>query len=127
MKTRLEAMPYTQPPWSERYPELLTVYADEPAVPKGNVVERNLIVGEGWEDISAQVKPHLTMRDNLATDSPGFVDREALNFQLTDESPAWELGFVGIPVASIGLYESEDRASWPLQHQVRPKPEPEGQ
>ncbi|MCD6359801.1 MAG: right-handed parallel beta-helix repeat-containing protein, partial [Armatimonadetes bacterium] len=126
MKTRLEAMPYKQPPWSERYPELLTLYDDEPAVPKGNVVERNLIVGEDWDDIYRQARPHVTMRDNLVTDNPGFVDREHLNFQLTDESPAWDIGFVGIPFETIGLYESPDRASWPVVNEVRPKPDPEG-
>jgi hypothetical protein len=121
MKKRLEAMPYTEPPWSERYPELLTVYDDEPAVPKGNVVHSNVIVGEGWEDIQRQAKPHVFMGENLVTDDPGFVDLAGLNFQLTDESPAWDIGFVGIPVATIGLYESDDRASWPVTHEVRPK------
>ncbi len=127
MKTRLEAMPYTQPPWSERYPELLTVYDDEPAAPKGNVVASNIIVGEGWEDIQKQARPYLTIGENLVTDDPGFVDRENLNFQINDDSPAWDVGFVGIPVATIGLYESEDRASWPVEHHVRPKDQPEEQ
>ena len=127
MRQRLEQMPYRQPPWSERYPELLTLYDDEPGVPKGNVIERNIIVGEDWEDIAAQARPHLTMRDNLVTEDPGFVDRAGLNFQLTPQSPAWQIGFVAIPVASIGLYESPDRASWPVTHQVRPRPAAEDQ
>ncbi|MBI4903915.1 MAG: right-handed parallel beta-helix repeat-containing protein [Acidobacteria bacterium] len=39
----LKAVPYQQPPWSERYPELVNVLDDEPAAPKGNVVENNVI------------------------------------------------------------------------------------
>jgi hypothetical protein len=48
------------------------------------------------------------------------VDAEHGNFQLKDDSPALKLGFQRIPLEKIGLYESPDRASWPVSHTVRP-------
>jgi hypothetical protein len=37
----LGAMPYQQEPWRSRYPQLLTLTSDDPAVPKGNVIRDN--------------------------------------------------------------------------------------
>ncbi|MBI5083648.1 MAG: right-handed parallel beta-helix repeat-containing protein [Acidobacteria bacterium] len=45
---RLAAMPYKDPPWSERYPELVNILNDEPAAAKGNVVEGNSWYGGAW-------------------------------------------------------------------------------
>ena len=36
------------------------------------------------------------------------------------ESPVYKLGFKRIPLEKIGLYESPQRASWPVHHTVRP-------
>ena len=55
---------------------------------------------------------------------PRFVDATAQNFQLRHDSPAWKIGFQRIPIEKIGLYPSEDRASWPVRDAVCPKPEP---
>ena len=38
----MDAVNYSKPPYSERYPELLTLYDDEPAVPKYNKINRNI-------------------------------------------------------------------------------------
>jgi len=43
----------------------------------------------------------------------------ATDFALKPTSPAWKLGFQTIPMAKIGLYESPDRASWPVKSVVR--------
>ncbi len=42
---RLKAMPYQQPPWSERYPELLTLLEDRPGEPLDNAVRSNIFIG----------------------------------------------------------------------------------
>lgn len=42
MKERLEAMNYTQPPYSERYPELLTM-GDDPRTPANNRFSKNVV------------------------------------------------------------------------------------
>ncbi len=121
MTTRLNAMPYTEPPWSERYPELLRILEDEPAAPKGNVVTRNVIVGPyRWEDVQGAAKPYQTIEGNLIDEDPLFVDADNLNFRLRADSPAWELGFEPIPIERIGLYEHPARPTWPVGHQVKP-------
>ena len=45
---RLRAMPYQEEPWRSRYPQLLTLTADEPAVPKGNVIRDNQSWCKTW-------------------------------------------------------------------------------
>jgi hypothetical protein len=126
MKKRLEAMPYQEPPWTERYPKLVGIWEDEPAVPKGNVVARNISVGEKWDDISSVAREHTAFEDNLWDEDPHFVDAPNLNFQLRDDSPAYRLGFKRIPIEEIGLHQEADRASWPVHHEVREMDTSEG-
>lgn len=57
MKERLMAVPYKQPPWSEKYPQLVNILEDEPAAPKGNIVRRNICVGGRWLNIEEKAKP----------------------------------------------------------------------
>ncbi len=47
-KKLMENMNYTQPPYGTRYPELLTLVGDEPAVPKYNRFVRNVSWGPRW-------------------------------------------------------------------------------
>ncbi len=66
---RMEAMNYTQPPYSERYPELLTYYDDEPDLPKGNKVLRNVSYGGIWTNLIEGVDFKMVeYRDNLIAD-----------------------------------------------------------
>ncbi len=48
---------------------------------------------------------------------PLFVDAAHDDYTLPPESPALELGFEPIPVERIGLYASEERATWPVEDQ----------
>ena len=41
-QVELEALNYTEPPYSSKYPELLTIYSDSPCVPVHNVVADNM-------------------------------------------------------------------------------------
>lgn len=45
---------------------------------------------------------------------PLFVDMKRKDYRLSPASPAWRIGFAGIPVEKIGPYKSEFRASWPI-------------
>ena len=92
------------------------------AEPRGNLVARNLCWGGRWDEVEAEAKPGVGFTDNLTDQDPHFVDRTHGNFQLREDSPAWKLGFQRIPIEKIGLYPSEDRASWPVRHEVRPQP-----
>ena len=111
MTERLKDMPYDRPPYSERFPQLLTILEDEPALPKGNIIRRNVCKGGRWDEIEDKARPHVVLEANLLDDDPGFVDPEAANFQLRDDSPAYQLGFEKIPVEKIGLYDDKRRAS----------------
>ncbi len=124
MKKRLLAMPYKNTLWSSRYPRLVNILEDEPAAPKGNIVARNVCWGGTWQDVQAKARPYVTFEDNLVDEDPHFVDAEHLNFQLKDDSPAYKLGFKRLPIEQIGLYRDANRASWPVEHQVREMPTP---
>jgi hypothetical protein len=65
MKDRLLAMPYKDPLWTERYPELINILDDEPAAPKGNVVARNVCYGGRWDEVDNRARPYVTFIDNV--------------------------------------------------------------
>jgi len=113
---RLNAVPYKLPPWSTKYPELLTLYEDEPALAKYNVVARNICVGGQWLDLRDGLTEEVVqVKDNLVNIDPHFVGADKQNFQLKDDSPAWKLGFRRIPIEKIGPYKDELRATWPVR------------
>ena len=111
LQQRLRAVPYNKPPYSTRYPKLAGIVADDPAVPKGNVVVRNPCVGGQWMDLAAEAKRHTTIEDNFTEGDPGFVDAEKMNFQLKEDSPVYKQipGFQRIPFEKIGLFQDEYR------------------
>ncbi len=115
---------YQKPPYSTRWPELARVLEADPYAPEGNVIARNISVGGRWDGFQAQAMPFIHFENNMIDEDPHFVDRDGANFQLRDNSPAYELGFERIPLEKIGLYESTLRASWPVTHSVRPMPTP---
>jgi len=83
---RLKAMPYSQEPWRSRYPQLLTVASDDPARPKGNIVEDNQSWSGKWIDYLDKLTEHdLTLRNNAVNARPGAVD------------PAWVKG-IGLDI-----------------------------
>ncbi|NOZ56229.1 MAG: right-handed parallel beta-helix repeat-containing protein [Calditrichaeota bacterium] len=69
---RLKAVPYNKPPYSERYPELVRLPEDDPAVPKNNRIVRNISYGGRWMDVYdfwAFDFSVVTVRDNVIADS----------------------------------------------------------
>jgi hypothetical protein len=114
MPAKLNALPYQKAPWSERYPTLVNLLADDPGAPKGNVVRRNVQVGGTWADIESAAEKLVSFTDNLVDQDPGFVDGAQSNFQLRNDSPAFQLGFERIDCERIGLFGDVYRASWPV-------------
>jgi hypothetical protein len=110
---------YKQPPWSTKYPELLNILEDEPLAPKGNVMARNICWGGPWGRTQREAEPLVTFEDNLIDVDPRFAGNPPADFRLADDSPAHEIGFQPIPFDKIGVYESDDRASWPVEHTLR--------
>jgi len=119
MHQRLAAMPYQQPPWSTRYPELARILEENPPAPHGNRVVRNISVGGTWLNLEKAAEPGVTFENNLVDQDPHFVDADQRNFQLRPDSPAWQLGFQKIPVEQIGLREDEWRQARPAERRPR--------
>ncbi len=89
-------------PYKSRYPWLVNVLKDE----RPNILARNIVV----RCRSFRNRGKQECVDNLIGRDPRFAGR---NFQLRDDSPAYQLGFRRIPVGRIGLIDDETRASWP--------------
>jgi hypothetical protein len=114
---KAEALDFRNSPWSTRYPDLARVMDEEPLLPRGNVIQRNLAVDCGkWLNAGGDTKKYLdrvAFQDNLVLtgEDPGFVDRRANNFQLKDDSPVYRKipGFERIPFEKIGLRLDEYR------------------
>lgn len=118
----LEEMPYRSEPWRSRYPQLLTLLEDEPMTPKGTRITRNVCVGGKWSNIEPSALPYVTLQDNFTEGDPHLVKTPGGRFSLRKDSPALKLGFKPIPLEKIGLYSGPERASWPIRHEVRPRP-----
>jgi len=123
MQEKVAEVPYKEGAWT-KYPNLAKILDDEPYLPKYNVVARNIFVRGKWDGIRKGARPYVTLEANLIDEDPLFVDEARQNFQLRDDSPAYELGFERIPVERIGLQKDERRASWPVEHSVRSMPKP---
>jgi len=131
---------YNKPPYSDRYPSLVNILADEPRAPKGNVISNNICYGGVWDKaagfwgmaVEKKARPYLTMENNIVSpdseteDSlsksiiiadPLFAiknDPEKSDYQLNAESPAIKAGFVQIPFRNIGLYPDDRRSILPV-------------
>jgi hypothetical protein len=116
-----------QPPWSVRFPEMLplreAIRTGGPVPPQCRAqITRNVV----WQGDAEWTGFHMTkdkaawvIADNLVGTDPRFVDAAKGDYRLQPDSPAPKLGFKPIPVAKIGLYQSPERASWPVRHEVR--------
>ena len=137
-KGTIAGIRYREPPYSTRYPQLPGILDDEPKAPKGNVVRHNIFWADTGEDIRRVMKgevptnwwnhiveksgPYVKLEANLTSTDPKFIDERAGNYQLSDESPAWAHGFQRIPFESIGLFNGDHRASWPVVSSPLPFP-----
>ena len=117
LTTRLAAVPYQQEPWKSRFPKLFGILDDEPGVPKGNLVTRNLIVDCGKLHLAKEAVANGTIENNWETkDDPGFVDAAGMNFSLKDGAAALAQikGLEPIPFDQIGLVKDAYRTVLPV-------------
>lgn len=127
-KGTLSGIRYNEPPYRERYPQLVNILEEEPAAPRGNRVFANVSFGGKWDGVSDEARNYQTIQHNLVDRDPRFTTPErlgegnsprAVDFALEADSPAWTVGFEKLPLEEMGLYEDEIRASWPVTHKVR--------
>ena len=108
------------PPWSTRFPTLPALLQNNPGLPKGCVLERNIVIGT---DKKAELrgKPEhfkvVTLKDNAALTMEGmnFADAEKMDFRIGADAPVFKKvpGFEAIPFEKIGLYVDEHREKLP--------------
>lgn len=113
-KGTISGIAYNKPPYSERYPKLPQIMEGEPKAPEGNLIARNICWGGTWDEVEDKARPYLAFESNLVEEDPLFVNADQQNFRLKEDSPAFAIGFEPIPIDQIGLYESPDRATWPV-------------
>jgi hypothetical protein len=112
---QLEDMNYKNPPYSERYPELVKYLEDEPAKPKRNRVVRNVSQCKRWMDLLAVQEKAWgnDFAENLTQGEVKFADVAHHDFNPAPDSPAWNMGFKRIPIEQIGLETDDDRQQLP--------------
>lgn len=115
----LDSVPYTQPPWSERYPELVGILETQTDKPSGIVIEENLFVRCGTplrKSGAAEDFDGLSFNANVVSDDLGqFVNPEELDFALKPDAAVFaEIpNFEQIPMGKIGLFADAYRPSVP--------------
>ncbi len=104
IQKELEAVKYREPPYRDRYPGLLTYLDDNPGMPKGNRIVRNIFTGgKGWIQITPEVdRAVVEVRDNYLGHTPGFVDRAKGDFRLRPDAPPRRMGFQPLPLERVG-------------------------
>ena len=107
----------TAPPHITRYPDL----ANLPANPDRNYVWRSLVVDCG--QFSTRDRGVNELLDNhVLSQHPEFADADRLDFRLDEKWPVFDRsGFRPIPFEEIGLYQDENRATWPVEHEITPR------
>jgi len=106
---RLAAMPYRQSPWREKYPRLVTLLENDPGLPKGNIVRRNVVRGGQWLDVEKKARPGIHFEANRVNTHAklGVLGQEDARPRADD--PRFNAQALGIPVKSIGLVVDPDR------------------
>ena len=112
---KAERLDYKKPPWSTRYPKLASIMDEEPLLPLGNVVRRNVAYRcKRWLSANGMDKylDRIEFSDNLEdVDDPGFLDAAKQDFRLREDSAVLKLpGWERIPIEKVGLYKDEYRA-----------------
>ena len=114
MPQRLMAMPFRQPPWSQRYPQLATVLDDNPGAPKHNTLRYNVIYRCKPLRLAKEVTQYGTVTDNLTlTDDKGFVAAAQGDFRLRGDAAVYRTlpQFRPIPFDAMGLRVDEYRSA----------------
>ncbi|HRO48090.1 right-handed parallel beta-helix repeat-containing protein [Agriterribacter sp.] len=120
---RMDAMHYKLPPYAEKYPALLLLYDDEPAVAKYNTLTHNISYLGRWIDlhdglnlntvlskdniIAKPEKEFINAGDHIINENPGIGNYSNGDFVL--QQKALRYGFKAIPYHKIGLQKDKYR------------------
>ena len=115
MYERLASVPYDRSPYRSRYPGLASILRDDPALPKGNVIRRNIGLDSNWLAFNDGVDSLgiVAIHGNIVDKDPGFRNPEADDYRLVHNARAFASGFRPIPYERIGLHVDEYRSKAP--------------
>ncbi|MCK9266979.1 hypothetical protein M0P98_08970, partial [bacterium] len=119
---RLKVVGYKQPPWSYRYPQLVTTLYDKTPVgwAKGITVKRNINTAGRFMTFGG-VRDDIDFKNNITLENPLFLDSNNTDLDIRQGSPIYGLtGFEPLPeMEYIGVYKDELRASWPVNREKK--------
>lgn len=106
----------TQPPYSVRYPQLVHLREDDPALAKGNRILRNISVGGTWLEMQDGLTDKIVQFEgNYVGKDPGFRNMAKGDYRLRGDSPALKRGFRPIPYDKMGMYKDGYRRTLPAK------------
>lgn len=108
IRNSLNAMPYKEKPWSETYPELVSILEDEPQLPKYNVIKNNVTYKTPEMILDQNVITYGTVENNISVgNTKDFTDYKNQDFSLVADGtilkqiPDFEI----VDYSKIGRYE----------------------
>jgi hypothetical protein len=103
MAGKLDEVKFDKPPYSSRYPGLSVMPSDNPGLPKGNFIGRNIVIRcSDWLQVDPKAAPVLKHERNLIDVDPRFVNSARGDYRLRPDSPAFRLGFHSLPIDEFG-------------------------
>ncbi len=102
--SRFDTVNARKPPYSEKYPELVTLLNDEPALAKNNCIEQNIFCGGKWRDLKNNLNDSIVcFKNNKVVKECDFYILSGNRIKINPESEIFPNGFKKIPVEKIGI------------------------
>jgi hypothetical protein len=113
----LERLPTTTPPWSDRYPELAQMFAeDRLTLPTGNELRGNVMIAcvkaMDWRGRREHFELLVHADSTIIAELPPFTNADRLDFRLAAETTSPPL-LLAWPLARAGLQRDADRSQLP--------------
>ena len=131
--TAVQEINPTQPPWSERYPEIVNLLQEHHELPLRTLFKDNVIYIKSGDPYKLGMKKEnntntalINFVDNLVTSQdPGFVDLAAGNYALKPGSEVFSKipGFQPIPFDKMGLQIDKYRKKLPTDQEAGRTPD----
>ncbi len=104
LHNRLDEMPYKQAVWSKRYPKLRNILNEEPTLPLGNVINRNIIIGGKGITRDKEAVKLISLKNNIVEKKLRTGDSLTANFVFESNVLKLNPEFQQIPFKNIGQY-----------------------
>ena len=119
-KGTISGIDYRHAPYSERYPELLSILENTPKAPEGNVIANNAIIESSWNNrqpdvyegngIEGIARPYLKLENNIIGDYRLLL---ALSGHTGSALPNPKIHFDRIPTERIGRFDHPSATARP--------------